>query len=249
MKLLCLLTFITIVAATPFEQLKTDLNLQSENQIETTLNTQVAPDGSSDDNSWKRDWAIWTHQKMKNGVGYFVDDPVATASWVTGQSLKYPVEQQMQIQSSPTNCSTRTPIVACSGHGQCLPNESCLCDDDYATHGCDTNVQCCYKKKSRLGAFLLEFFLGAESGAGLWFIDQNLIAGMQLMVFLFIIVFACGKGCGQASEGDDGGACTVCCSLLILLTTLAMIGMWFAYVILIGEGNINDGNGVELSDW
>jgi len=246
MKLLCLLTFITIVAATPFEQLKTDLNLEKDNQIKTT---NAVSDVRSEESSWKRELAIWTHQKMKNGVGYFVKDPVATAAWVIGHPLTQSIERQMQLQSLATNCSTRTPVIACAGHGQCLPDDSCLCNDDYTTHNCDADVQCCYKKKARLGAFLLEFFLGAESGAGLWFINQNLIAGMQLMVFLLLVVFTCGKGCGEVSEDGNGGACSGCCALLMAITSLAIIGMWLACVILIGEGNIKDGNGVELSNW
>lgn len=227
-----ILYFFLFVRIINFQTEAVPLNINFNNTNDIIINASKL-------NNWKKEWAMWGHQKITNGVGYFVHDPIQLSAFITGTKL--PNGKKFKTLAESNDCKTVTPIVACSGNGQCLPNDSCLCNDDYDTFECGSNIQCCYKKTSRIGAFLFEFIFGMETGAGLWYIGRSLIAGVQLMMFLFIFVFF---SCSVVSE-----ECWTCCYCIVIIDFLVIFGMWLAYVILIGNGSILDGNGIELSDW
>lgn len=150
---------------------------------------------------------------------------------------------QKLLEEGYFNCTV--PARDCDNHGSCLPDGNCVCNDDYTTYNCDMGVQCCYKRKSRLAAFLLQFFLGAESGAGLWYIGQDVPAGMELMLFLLLIFFGC-LVVFCAKRGEKFAFLSLC---LAYLTAVTLPIYWLAYLIIIGIGDINDGNGIKISDW
>ena len=94
---------------------------------------------------------------------------------VTVQSVMQPV----------INC---TSPASCSWNGFCVDINTCRCDDGYTTHYNKGNNKdnnnvtkaCNYKQKSRLVAFLLQFFLFIV-GAGNWYLDNVALAAGQLI--------------------------------------------------------------------
>lgn len=67
---------------------------------------------------------------------------------------------------------------ACDNHGYCSETtNTCVCEDAYADYDCS------YARKSRLLAFILQFFFGGF-GAGYFVLGHALLGGMLLMLTL-----------------------------------------------------------------
>ncbi len=130
----------------------------------------------------------------------------------------------------------------CSWHGICNDNGGCVCDNGYTTH--DSDVGCNYKQKSRVIAFLFSFFLGPEGGAGEWYLGNTQLALGQLLttwVGLFgILILTCifGACAGEVAGMGFGG-------LFGVLWMFAVVIWWFCDWIMIVNGQIKDGNGVD----
>jgi len=134
----------------------------------------------------------------------------------------------------------------CSNNGLCSNNQ-CHCFSGYITH--ESVVGCNYRQKSRLTAFMLELFLG-EFGAGWFYLDRNEFAIPVIVLTLFLVCCVAPLYKTLKSEHVDEDtlkmSCTMCLYLLILLTVL---GFWLHGVIVTGNGDAKDSNGVSVGDW
>lgn len=141
----------------------------------------------------------------------------------------------------------------CSYHGRCNDEKTeCICDKGYITFKSSDGKQCNYKQKSTLVAFLLEFFLGAEAGAGYLYLGQNGLGVGQLILFWLGIIPVCFiMCCGLlASDRRNGDTCAM---ILAALGCLYMLGLgigiiaWWIYALVtIAQGNVVDGNGAPI---
>jgi hypothetical protein len=81
---------------------------------------------------------------------------------------------QPQSLVTYTNCTTIGAYSnVCSNNGVCTSSQQCKCNKGYITFPSDHYPYCNYKQKSQLIAFLLEFFLGLEGGAGEFYIENK----------------------------------------------------------------------------
>ena len=135
------------------------------------------------------------------------------------------------------NTNNRTKcreVKDCDGNGLCInefiePNISkCKCDDDYTTYDCDINIECCYKRKNQLTAFLLQFFLGWVSG-GTWYLGR--IDWGISMVVLFFVGFCI--ACILGAKDEDAGKC------IWSLFSIVIIVLWLVQLGLIGANNLS----------
>lgn len=148
--------------------------------------------------------------------------------------------------SNITNCTDS--LVTCSAHGTCYKDGSgCVCDDDYATFECDAGVECCYKRKNQLAAFLLSFFLG-YLGVGRFYVGQVGVPIAKLLLNLFPCIILCILGCCLMSSGGEGAKGGIAGTVTCVVFT-ALFAWWLADVILFGLNKIDDSNGVKLAAW
>jgi hypothetical protein len=139
----------------------------------------------------------------------------------------------------------------CSYRGRCdISQTKCICDDGYITFG-KTDKECNYKQKETLVAFLLEFFLGLESGAGYFYLGQTDMGIGQLVLFWlgfipFCFIVCCSIGSSDTNKGGVG----ICCAYLYAFALIfAIIGWWIAALVTIGTGKVTDGNGAPIKPW
>eukprot|EP01084_Bolivina_argentea_P201888 345020_1 len=84
--------------------------------------------------------------------------------------------------------------VHCDGHGICIVDEDldlnrCHCDEGYITTGGEyAEIQCDYKQKDQLTAFLLHFFLG-QFGAGRFYVGDIGYGVDQLLYSVLTFLF------------------------------------------------------------
>lgn len=89
-----------------------------------------------------------------------------------------------------------TDVFNCTGHescsyrGVCVNANECMCDDGYITYRPSSDVQCNYRQKKALIAFLLEFFLPIV-GAGEWYLGNTGYAIGQLIYFFGGLILLC----------------------------------------------------------
>lgn len=134
-----------------------------------------------------------------------------------------------------TNCT----LEKCNFEGFCLSDDTCRCRSDYATHDCPPGIECCYKRKSRVLAFLMQFFFGFL-GIGEFIIGQNVLGAVPYIIFVGCLLFLV----FEMKVGDGENA--LCARAMY---SVGMLIYWLYTVITIGNGEQNDGNGVGLSDW
>lgn len=142
------------------------------------------------------------------------------------------------------NCTNA--VVDCSNHGTCLPDLSCECDERFATHECNGDVQCCYRRKSTMGAVTIQM-TGLVFNLGLYYLGYYQYFGILLMSMVSSLIFfklaLCRGERVPFSQQNPG------------LMELSMF--FFFYPILIGIcvlfmiafERLDDGNGVPLTPW
>ncbi len=138
-------------------------------------------------------------------------------------------------------------VEACSGHGTCelyppgFPNTGyhCKCEDRYFGTYCQNEY------KSKLTAFLLEFFVG-WTGAESFYIGDTTAGVFKLLLGLF---GCCGIICAAAifmgSEGEKGGP-AMCCMVFVCMS-FCSISLWVTINwIMILCNAVKDGDGNPL---
>lgn len=138
-----------------------------------------------------------------------------------------------------SNCTEE----ACNYNGVCTNTGACYCFHGYITYNSDDGGSCNYKQKETFAAFLLEFFLGMEFGAGYWYIGQNGLAAGQLVFFwgsilVYCIIFCIGKNSGKCAA--------VIAGLFGCLHAIALLGWWIYALVDIAGGTITDGDGASI---
>lgn len=138
----------------------------------------------------------------------------------------------------------------CNFHGQCTSDRTeCVCDDEYATFPVDSEHLCNYKRKSKLAAFLLQFFLG--NGVGHFYVGR-ISEGMAFFwtVGYGFIVSGCFLGCCIycicSGIFDSEKSATFVVSCLGVCFILIAFAIWIWLLVQFGRGDITDSNGVTL---
>lgn len=147
------------------------------------------------------------------------------------------------ISGAFAQCYVNTDGEVCNGQGSCILNGTvCKCNDAYG------NVNCTYKRKSQVGAFLLSFFLvgvvGQASdlnfltsviqggwGAERFYLHRFGTAAGKLVLGIAACVLPCclaiiGGGLGFKGKEGKSAAVTIGGTCLVLLLSLAI----FAWV-------------------
>ncbi|AYV82782.1 MAG: hypothetical protein Hyperionvirus2_150 [Hyperionvirus sp.] len=123
------------------------------------------------------------------------------------------------------------------GYGTPAKNNSCVCYDYYMAAN---NTKCTIAQKSWLTASLLQTFFGFV-GAGFAYIQNYTLFGIELGIFILIILLLiplCNK------SNDDFQDASYCA--LICLGTMAAILMWIITFSLMWQNHYPDGNGYPL---
>jgi len=147
------------------------------------------------------------------------------------------------IQLSVTDAINCTIDNDCN-HGVCN-NNICDCNDGYTTG--DDRRPCNKRGPTQLGALLFQIFL--LNGPAHLYVGQItngvlllIFVGYGVIVLLCIVLCIC-AGIGVALEGKEGVACFRCFRYLLGLTIGAV---WIAYLIIIAQNNLKDGDGNKL---
>ena len=155
------------------------------------------------------------------------------------------VAQPRLLSSTPFQCNSTS---FCSDKGECSSDKtSCKCDTFYTTFPIDNAYQCNYEQKTRLTAFLLQFFI---CGSGQMYLG-NLSHGVPQFLFTyFAIVFICFTACScfacSKNKNSNYTAESIACSAIFTLFVIISFYAWaIADAIMIGLGQINDSNGVQ----
>lgn len=135
-------------------------------------------------------------------------------------------------------------------HGKC-ENTTCVCESGYVTY---KGVNCNYKQKEKLVAFLLSFFIG-NFGAD-WFYLANgrtsyiVLGVIKLLTGFMAIGFSC-CFCFAGCMRSDGSkvAFFVLIVLLVSISPLVNIAWWLADWIRILLDTFLDGNNIGLKPW
>lgn len=149
------------------------------------------------------------------------------------------------ISNANVNYSCSTPglkVEECNYRGTCTTAGYCICDDGYTTYPENSSTGCNYKQKSRVVAFLLSFFLGAESGAGEWYLGNTGLAVGQLLLLWGGLLLSCCCTIGFTLDGGDKRGLNSCFTFFL---TIGVIVWWFYDWISIVNGDIKDSNGVD----
>jgi TM2 domain-containing membrane protein YozV len=139
---------------------------------------------------------------------------------------------------------------SCNGHGECSADKtSCICDIGFATLPTSSSTQCNYQQKKQIVAFLMELFLGF--GAGHFYTERYLTAGLKLGAFLYGIYIIClfPLSAKYLSEKFDNDCLVISISCLYYLCALGL-AFWFIYdLVQFGMNKYKDGNNVDLLSW
>ena len=122
----------------------------------------------------------------------------------------------------------------------------CNCNSGYVSYPKDNVIQCNYKKKYQLKAFLLELFLCY--GAGHFYIHNYKMAIPKLVVFAFFYcLFIALRVITKAKEENKTANLIICIGAgvtFILLLTWQIVDLIF-----FGLNKYKDENEIELLEW
>ena len=122
----------------------------------------------------------------------------------------------------------------------------CECYSGYYTYPEDNDIQCNYKKKSQLKAFLLELFLCY--GAGHFYVHNYRYAIPKLIVFAFFYcLFIALRIITKAKEENKLANLIICISAGV--TLIGMLAWQIVDLINFGYNKYKDGNKVSLLNW
>jgi len=156
-------------------------------------------------------------------------------------------------------------IIPCSTNGNCFVDlfqyynstymnvtSDCVCDSGYISTPGDS-VRCCYKQKSQLFAFILEFSLGF--GFGHFYVGNSTLGTVKLCGCLLIVAIVCFIGILSCyKEGDfdvefkKGN--TTSGTTYLLYGAVILFAVWqIIDCVLFGINFYLDGNGSMLHEW
>ncbi len=176
---------------------------------------------------------------------------------------------QQKFNLTNTTTSLETSSIHCTYSYQCTDHSSCgyyngtigicSCDDGYTTHD---GGFCEYKEKSALVALLLTIFLQAIAPVGLLYVDPHLQSWMtifQLMtcgilaIFIYtagIFLLSCFVGliCGiDEKHGQVAISFGVILQFIGGIISILTLIWWIYDIVVIANGSLQDGNGVDLN--
>ena len=153
------------------------------------------------------------------------------------------ITQPRFLSSTPFQCNSTS---FCSNNGECSNDKtSCKCDAFYTTFPTDNAYQCNYEQKSRLTAFLLQFFI---CGSGQMYLG-NISHGIPQFLFTYCagiiacFLSCCCIACLPKKKSDTVAASGACSGIVIGLIVIAFGAWTLADAIMIALGQINDSNG------
>ena len=142
--------------------------------------------------------------------------------------------------NSACNISNCPPV-----RGLCT-NNVCVCDPKYATvnnkYIQNNGINCNYELKSKLYAFLLEFFF--PFGMGHYYSQKMILFSVKLCLFGGLILSCCCLACFLAENKITG--CQTILTLIFLLCFLSLIILQIIDLVSYGLGLYYDGNGVAM---
>ena len=148
------------------------------------------------------------------------------------------------------NCTTGSNTFACSYHGICSGDFTCVCDTGYITFPTDSKFGCNYQQKSALIAFLLEFFLGVEVGAGELYLGNISLGIGQLIFFwvglLFFISF-CTLLAYLFLSTDEAKYMLYGNKIGTFIWSIGVTIFWIVLIVYIVNGTTVDGNGAPIT--
>jgi hypothetical protein len=152
---------------------------------------------------------------------------------IPAKSLKsvFGKKRNSELETINIHCTTSTAKYACSNHGECLPDNTCVCEDEYASFECDNDTECCYKRKSQLIAFLLSLFLGII-GLGRWYTEMYIAAATQFLLLILFVPIAV-------------SSCAYDIKRVVFATLIVLLMLIF--IVIFANGKIPDGNGVLMN--
>lgn len=161
----------------------------------------------------------------------------------------------------PTSKCNET--ISCSDNGHCFydirqvfeeVNDSfitCICDRGYTDDPDNSDIKCCYKKKSQFTAFLLEVLLGF--GIGHFYIKNYTIAIIKLIFQIISCCSCCLIGfcfCYKSNKHNEEPSNKQIALNINFIAWILLYIIWqFIDLILFGINFYNDGNGVSLESW
>jgi len=152
------------------------------------------------------------------------------------------------LLQTPTSFSnfTSTPFSSnstcpnnCSFHGICTEANQCDCYSSYVYDDCS------YKQKSRLTAFLLSFFLGTFA-IDRFYLGYKWQSALKLILGIFVCCLCC-TAYSIVKSTRNSNLQSLVLGLSWCLLNLGTFVWWLTDVILIGSGNLGDGNGVSTA--
>lgn len=170
----------------------------------------------------------------------------------------------------------------CSSHGKCfydifsyfqsnktIPFKSCVCDRGWTDDPYNSDVKCCYKRKSQFVAFALETFVGF--GVGHFYIENDFVGMIKMLLCItlccsccLISVCFCYKEDPNTLIGENRGRRVYREHLnmssryplkyklfnFFLIFSCCSIVLWqLIDAILFGINFYSDGNGIRLEPW
>lgn len=151
------------------------------------------------------------------------------------------------------NCSSS---YQCSYNGFCTNDKFCHCNAGYITYPSGNTFGCNYKQKSTITAFCLQFFLGYISGAGYLYLGKIPLGIGELFLFWGGLIFICiAGGClvvyckkpDNKKTPDDDGTTEIVTKITTNCLMLGCFIWWIYALVVIGTGNILDGNGAPIN--
>ena len=122
----------------------------------------------------------------------------------------------------------------------------CNCHSGYTTYPYDNDIQCNYKQKSQLKAFLLELFLCY--GSGHFYVHNYKLAIPKLIVFVFFYyLFIALRIITKAKEENKLANLIICIGAGV--TFLGLLTWQIIDLVNFGRNKYNDGNNIPLRKW
>jgi TM2 domain-containing membrane protein YozV len=124
----------------------------------------------------------------------------------------------------------------------------CVCNNGYVTYDADIDSYCNYEQKSGTKALILTAILG-QVGAGRFYVEDNAYGAMLICLVFSSCCIACYViyplilACGYSSEVAEG-----LIAIYEVLLCVVVLALWITDIVKFAKGEINDGNGVSLSN-